>query len=664
MSVLRPPSYSLLTLHFPVRHLTTSAQSKPVVLRPYQISCVQACLDAFREGVRRIGVSLPTGSGKTTVFVSLLSQIPPRGGDKLASRALIIVNSIELARQSAAQVERLFPKLSVEIEQGVNHRASGVADVTVATYQTLLQVQRLAKFDPKYMKAVVVDEAHHAAAPSYRRILGHFDASVGKGITVPPSLEERKSSVPIIGFSATFGRHDGLSLGSVFEKIVYHRDFLEMIKEQWLCNVRFTSVRAQINLSEVTVNTRTGDFNASSLAHVINTDTVNKLVVQTWLDRAATRKSTLVFCVNLAHVRDLTSAFRTAGLDARYLYSGTPVAERKALLHAFKEGDFPILVNCAILTEGADIPNIDCVIVARPTRSRNVFAQMIGRGMRLSPQTGKEDCRIIDFVDSTSRVSGIISTPTLFGLESEDEIEDETIESLEERAERLLADPSVGGFYTNSVPEPTSVTYIDYENPFSLVHGATGSPHLATLSSHSWVACGGDIYVLECLGKGYIRIEPLPGNDPSQPSFHAHYTAASPETPLIGTAFGKARFNPYRRSRRILTAQNLGDAIRGCDTYAKEKVVFGPLAMGLFRSAKWRKLPASLNQKTFISKRWGVVKDEGEDGPLNDPRVDHLTKGEAANIITRLKHGAQVRVLYTTLVVHELHLCRHVMRTR
>ena len=134
-----------------------------------------------------------------------------------------------------------------------------------------------------------------------------------------------------------------------------------------LCDVRFTSVRARIDLSNVSVSTRTGDFNATSLAHVINTETVNKLVVQTWLDRAgmfsqfmfftrpgysqsyrikATRKSTLVFCANLAHVRDLTSTFRTAGIDARYLHSGTPMAERKALIQTFKSGDFPVLVNC------------------------------------------------------------------------------------------------------------------------------------------------------------------------------------------------------------------------------------------------------------------------------------------------------------------------------
>lgn len=112
-----------------LRRFAGVTQLEPIVLRPYQDTCLQACLDALGKGIRRIGVSMPTGAGKTTVFVSLISQIPPRGADQRAKRALIIVNSIELARQSAAQVERLFPELSVEIEQGTKHNASGVADV-------------------------------------------------------------------------------------------------------------------------------------------------------------------------------------------------------------------------------------------------------------------------------------------------------------------------------------------------------------------------------------------------------------------------------------------------------------------------------------------------------------------------------------------------------
>jgi ATP-dependent helicase IRC3 len=218
--------------------------------------------------------------------------------------------------------------------------------------------------------------AELSSRPRYRHLLSHFDANIRNPDTTfkPPTVPHK---IPIVGFSATFSRHDGLALGSVFERIVYHRDFLDMIKEEWLCNVRFTSVRANINLKQVTVNARTGDFNPTSLAQIINTETINNLVVQSWLDRAATRKSTLVFCVNLSHVRELTQAFRGFGVDARYIYSRTPVAERKELIDSFKAGKFPVLVNCAILTEGADIPNIDCVVVARPTRSRNVFAQMV-----------------------------------------------------------------------------------------------------------------------------------------------------------------------------------------------------------------------------------------------------------------------------------------------
>ncbi|KAK7468850.1 putative ATP-dependent helicase IRC3 [Stygiomarasmius scandens] len=609
-----------------VRCLASKA-AKPISLRPYQEQCLTACEEALKAGSSRIGVSLPTGAGKTTVFISLLSRIKPASPN--ATKSIVIVNSIELARQTAEQVSRLFPSWTVEIEQGVKHKASGSADVTVATYQTLLQPERIAKFDAETLKAIIVDEAHHAAAPSYRRILSHFDPEIRNPdpqFTSPPITQK----VPIVGFSATFSRHDGLALGSIFQRIVYHRDFLNMIKEQWLCDVRFTTVKANINLNDVTVNSKTGDFNPTSLAQVINTDTINHLVVQTWLDRAASeRKSTLVFCVNVAHVEALTQVFRGFGIDARYVYSKTPAAERKALVAAFKAGQFPVLLNCAILTEGADIPNIDCVVVARPTRSRNVFAQMIGRGMRLSPDTGKTDCRIVDFVDSLTRVSGVVSSPTLFGLDPNEVAEDESMESLEQRASEIIGSSDS----MNDIPEPTSVTYTDYDDPFSFVQGSSGTPaHVAQLSTNAWVGCGNEIYVLECLGKGFVRIEHSEGDEKTEPHYKASFTPAALDRE---TAKG-LHITPYFKSRHILTANKLDEAIRGCDTYVKTKVVRGPLAMGLLRSARWRRSPATPQQIKFVAKRWSKRMD-------NPDQLDNLTKGEAANIITRLKHGAQAR---------------------
>ncbi|GAW06115.1 P-loop containing nucleoside triphosphate hydrolase protein [Lentinula edodes] len=511
---------------------------------------------------------------------------------------------IELARQSAEQVARLFPSWTVQIEQGVKHLASGTADVTVATYQTLLQPERFAKFDPTRLKAVIIDECHHAAAPSYLKLLSHFDSNIRNPDPnfEPPTLQHK---IPIIGFSATLSRHDGIALGSVFERIVYHRDFLSMIKDQWLSGVRFTTVQANINLDGVTVNSRTGDFNATSLAHVINTDTINQLVVQTWLDRAD----------------DLRSY-------ARYVYSKTPIAERKALIASFKAGQFPVLVNCAILTEGADIPNIDCVVVARPTRSRNVFVQMIGRGMRLSPDTGKKDCRIIDFVDSANRVSGIMSTPTLFGLDPADlVIEDETLESLEEKSSAQIALQDA-----DNVPDPESVTYTDYEDPFAFISKFSGlSPHINQLSSYAWVGCGSDIYVLECLGKGFIRIEKVEATD-----VPAHFSARFTPAALDRATAAGLKVSPFLRSRRILQSEDLSEAIKGCDTYAKTKVVFGPMAIGLLRSARWRKAPATPQQIALVTKRLKKTLDD-------DHELKNITKGEAANIITRLKHGAKRR---------------------
>ncbi|KAL4070898.1 P-loop containing nucleoside triphosphate hydrolase protein [Scleroderma citrinum] len=609
---------------------TRNAATSPIVLRPYQEACIQACQTALAAGTQRIGVSMPTGAGKTTVFITLLSRLSPPAQSPLASKSLIIVNSIELARQAAAQAAALRPDWHIEIEQGIKHRASGLADVTVATFQTLLQPRRLDKFRLETLKAIIIDEAHHAAAPSYRRILSHFDPAIKNpdptwSAPIPPH------SIPIIGFSATFSRHDGLALGSVFQEIVYHRDFLQMIKEQWLCDVRFTTIRANINLQNVIVNTKSGDFNATSLAHVINTDTVNNLVVKSWLDRAVDRKSTLVFCINRAHVRRLTQVFRDFGVDARYLHAATPASERQSLVADFKAGVYPVLVNCAILTEGADIPNIDCVIIARPTRSRNLFAQMIGRGLRQSPTTGKVYCRIMDFVDSGSRVTGVFSTPTLFGLDP-GEVIDGTPDELESRSHssRNIDDAVIDSDSSDNIPDPTSVTYVDYEDPLAFIDGFSGAPHASKLSPNAWVGCGNDNYILECLGRGYIRIEPA-----HEQGDIAHYQATFTEATMDGFSARAMKLSPYMRKRLIMTSDSLNGTFKGCDTYAAQKVLRGGQSLSLLRTASWRKTPASESQKAMILKRWG----KREDGITQ--KLQNLTKGEAANIITRLRHGAQ-----------------------
>ena len=207
---------------------TSSAVASHIALRPYQEDCVRSCLEALARGCTRIGVSSPTGSGKTNMFTSLLSRIQPM--NERATQSLILVNAIGLAQQAADRARDMFPHLAVEIEQGARHVASGKADITVATVQTLRQPSRLCKFDPSRFKCIIVDEAHHSTSASYLSVLAHFHKEIQ-----PPSSPkvQRHHRVPIIGFSATFTRHDGVALGHVYEEIVFHKDFLEMIDDQW-----------------------------------------------------------------------------------------------------------------------------------------------------------------------------------------------------------------------------------------------------------------------------------------------------------------------------------------------------------------------------------------------------------------------------------------------
>ncbi|KAF5337268.1 hypothetical protein D9611_003163 [Ephemerocybe angulata] len=653
--------------------------SPSVVLRPYQDECIKECLDWLDQGATRIGVSLPTGSGKTTVFISLLSRLASL--KEAGMRTIVIVNSVELARQSAAQAQRMFPHWSVEIEQGAKHKASGFADFTVATYQTLLNPERLAKFDPHKVNAIIIDEAHHAAAPSYRKLLSHFHTDIRHPDReyIPPVEPGR---IPIIGFSATFSRHDGLALGSVFERIVYHRDVLQMIDEEWLCEVRLTSVRVKLDLNTVKLNA-TGDFSTSSLASVMNTPTMNDLVVRTWLDRAADRKSTLIFCVDIAHVQALAESFRNFGVDARFLTGKTNVNARKELVTAFKAQEFPVLINCAVLTEGADIPNIDCVIVARPTRSKNVFAQIIGRGMRLSPGTGKKDCHIIDYVDTVNRMPGVMSVPTLLGLDPMQlKIEsvfksrprygsglrislihptDTSLEDLREQAKKPAVDLGSTGPQPDKVPrgsasegiddgkEPRAITYEEHGSLENLTESLKDKEmHIRSLSRFAWVTCNKNLHILQGFKALKIKLK-RSGEEYEVKRYIPIYSRNAGA--MIESSF------------TLLTAATLEDAVHGADKWIVNKV--GGESQMLCHFAPWRKSAASTAQVKQIMNIYakkppndvraflaaiGLILDAGREVPTRDEieaRLKVMKRGRLHDAITRLKHNASEFLLKT-----------------
>jgi ATP-dependent helicase IRC3 len=181
--------------------------------------------------------------------------------------------------------------------------------------------------------------------------------------------------------------------------------------------MKVTTVQTKVDLSSV--GTRYNDFKENELSKAINTLDRNDIIVKSWEKYAASdsRKSTLVFAVDMEHTLSLCNAFRARNIDARFITSKSSPTERQETLQAFRDGECPVLVNCGILTEGTDIPRIDCILMARPTKSSTLFQQMFGRGMRLHPS--KKECLVIDFVDNFSRTgrSGLVTIPTLLGLD-------------------------------------------------------------------------------------------------------------------------------------------------------------------------------------------------------------------------------------------------------
>lgn len=481
--------------------------------------------------------------------------------------------------------------------------ASGTADITIASVQSITSKGRLEKFDPAAYKLVLVDEAHHIVAPGYLRTLKHFGLD-----------QKRNNSPALVGVSATFSRFDGVKLGAAIDEIVYHKDYVEMISDKWLADVIFTTVESSANLSKIK-NGAFGDFQTGELSKVVNTDEVNDITVRSWMAKATDRKSTLVFCVDLAHVSGLTHKFREHGFNARYVTGDTPRVERSEILDAFKRGDFPVLVNCGVFTEGTDIPNIDCIVLSRPTRSRNLLVQMIGRGMRLHP--GKKNCHIIDLVSSLD--TGIVTTPTLFGLDPNELVEKASVSDMR-KIKDLKSVGEAGQEESQSSNPSTAITFTDYSSVLDLIADTSGERHIRASSQYAWVQVGPERFVLSAPSGSYIRIERITESvSKSSPIYRAVEIRVLPA--------GAAR-SPYAAPREILTAATFSDAVHGADSYAANAF---PHTF-IHRYQPWRKLPPTQGQLDFINK----LRGKGRSLTAAD-----LTKGKAADMITKLKHGAR-----------------------
>jgi ATP-dependent helicase IRC3 len=392
---------------------------------------------------------------------------------------------------------------------------------------------------------------------------------------------------------------------------------VDMINDGWLSGVMFTTVRLQsTDLNKVKI-AKNGDFVSSSLSRAVNTHVNNEAAVATWFDRCANRRSTIVFCVDISHINDLANTFRSHNVDARFVTGNTSNQVRANTIDAFKRGEFPVLLNCGVFTEGTDIPNIDCVILARPTKSRNLLVQMIGRGMRLSP--GKENCHVIDMV--TSLKTGIVTTPTLYGLDPDELVQSaevKDLQALRERREQEKTEQWLPEQHNDEYPQELAainMTYTDYSSINDLIEDTLGERHIRQLSMFSWVQVDEDEFVLTSPRRGFLRIR-REGN-----GFQVRHTAK-----LLGAS------TPYSRPRDIINdAMTLEDAVHGADKFAETGL--SPIVL-IDNRAAWRSSPATDAQVKFLNKF-------RSDKEKLEPNT--ITKGRAQDMITKLKFGARGR---------------------
>ncbi len=360
--------------------------------RPYQLQALEAISAAYARGVDRQLVVLPTGGGKTVVFAHLVTR--------RAGRALILAHRDELIQQAADKLRTVSGSLDIGIVKAKQDDYD--APVVVASVQTLARpdrVERLGRFS-----TVIVDEAHHAVARTYMEILGQLGCMGQSGPLTA-------------GFTATASRSDKIGLGAVWQEITYQRGIIQMIAENYLCDVRAMEIGTDFDLGNVQV--RAGDYTDSSLGAELERSDALNAAVKAYRESAEGRLA--VACTpTSATAHALAAAFSAKGIPAEAVDGKMPTEERRAILARLRRGETRIVANCAVLTEGWDEPAVSCALMLRPTKSAPLFVQMAGRVLR--PFIGKingqpyakDGALILDLAGSAG--SGLATIADLAGL--------------------------------------------------------------------------------------------------------------------------------------------------------------------------------------------------------------------------------------------------------
>lgn len=587
-------------------------QIKP---RDYQLAALEALDTGRSSGARRQLVALPTGAGKTIVAAFDIKDIlqTELGG------ALFMAHRDELISQAADKISRVWPEATVGRVKASDNELG--REITVASVQTIYRDDRLQDVVRHPYAVLYIDEAHHAAAPTYRKVID--------------AVTSENPDIIVVGLTATPVRSDATKLGDVFDTVTFHKSMIDLIEAGYLSDIAMKRVELEVSLDNV--RRSHGELKASDLRKVLVQDNVMDVMVGAWKDYAHPRR-TLVFCVDVEHARQMRNAFRDAGVSAEYVHGDTPQDERREIFARFQQGKFRVLTNCAVATEGYDdeavqifgdqwADPLECIMLARPTLSQSLFIQMVGRGVRPGP--GKQNCLVLDFGYNTQR-HHLVQLPHLFGFDplpgpkkgrkreqEELEIPDEFQSILALVREAKDVDP-------RQPPPRAGFRWAHGESGFCL---SIGGSHGYLLIRPASEADGNHFHV-------YHYAEPDHGYDeeervrPKSDQYIEHKLTSEPMP--FDFAFGHAE----DAVRTLLQARSK-DGRMNRDTRVID------------RDAKWHDKPPSKKQLEVLAKAKRVPKTKGEAADMITAMiVDNIVRARA--MATR----KQLRYLRAKLIPH------------
>ena len=341
-------------------------------MRPYQQAAREAIHAEWNDGRRRTLLVLPTGTGKTIVFAAV-TEDQVRSG----SRVLVLAHRGELLEQAADKIKR-SPGLASAVEKAEQTCLDSWCRVVVGSVQSLQRPARLEQFPADYFGTIIIDEAHHAITDGYQRVLEHFPEA------------------NVLGVTATPDRGDMRNLGEVFDSLAYEYKLTQAIREGYLCPILAQTIPLQLDISQVALSG--GDFAVGGLGTALD-PYLEQIAAE--MQTACAGRKTVVFLPLIKTSRKFRDILNSKGFRAAEVNGQSE--DRTEILSDFSNGKYNVLCNSMLLTEGWDCPSVDCIVVLRPTKVRSLYSQMVGRGTRLSPETGKKDLLLLDFLWLTER---------------------------------------------------------------------------------------------------------------------------------------------------------------------------------------------------------------------------------------------------------------------